>query len=56
MKEDLSPGMVALYEHALGKQRTGWPQAYYRMTVPRLANGWPPAPMPAAASEKPWLP
>lgn len=25
MREDLSPGMVALYEHALGKQRTGWP-------------------------------
>ena len=25
MKEDLSPGMVALYEIALGKQHTGWP-------------------------------
>ena len=25
MKDDLSPGMVALYEHALGKQHTGWP-------------------------------
>lgn len=25
MKEDLSPGMIALYEKALGKQHTGWP-------------------------------
>lgn len=25
MREDLSPGMRALYEHALGPAYTGWP-------------------------------
>lgn len=25
MKEDISPGMQALYDMALGPQRTGWP-------------------------------